>query len=202
MEFSTSFTHHLTGLLGSGLDGLGDPAAALSALDRDLRMAVPSFCGLQIRLRYSHPVVLTSFDQDVVLADVASSLRLPLAVLSPPGPDGSITLYARLPGAFVDLAADLGAPSLLDGAGPPTTLTSGVTGLVELSTINRAHGVLIAYGHPPDDVGDVFCRQAASAHLEPHAYAVQLLAVTRWIGRRKPARSGLDSPSWPTLRVL
>lgn len=49
--------------------------------------------------------------------------------------------------------------ALLDGDEPPTTLTSGVTGLTELSKINKASGVLIGYGHHPNDVGDVLRRR-------------------------------------------
>jgi hypothetical protein len=71
----------------------------------------------------------------------------------------------------------------LDADVPPSPLVSGVSGLSELSTINRAIGVLIGHGHHPDHAGDTLRRRAASREdLEPHRHAARLL------GRPEPDR--------------
>ena len=66
-------------------------------------------------------------------------------------------------------------PILLDSDLPPTTLLSGMTGFDELSTINRAVGVLVAEGHLPDHAHVVLRRRAASAGVDAHVYAARLL---------------------------
>jgi hypothetical protein len=116
-----------------------------------------------------------------------------------------IVFYAATSGAFVDLAADLtyaltrratenpatarrvgtddgdtAAASertaiTLDTNLPPTLRTSNISGLAELSTINRAIGVMIARGHHPDDVHHTLRRHAAAAGLPPHAFAARLI---------------------------
>ena len=57
-----------------------------------------------------------------------------------------------------------------------------MSGLSELSTINRAIGVLIGHGHHPDHAGDTLRCDASSQSLEPHSYAARLL------GRDQPDR--------------
>jgi hypothetical protein len=64
---------------------------------------------------------------------------------------------------------------VLDADLPPSTRVSGLYGLADLSTINRAVGVLIANGHHPDDAHDTLRQQAAAVGLEPHAWAIRLL---------------------------
>jgi hypothetical protein len=64
---------------------------------------------------------------------------------------------------------------LLDADLPPPTPTSGLTGLHELSTINRAVGTLIEQGHQPNQAHASIRRHAAAGGLEPHIYAEQLL---------------------------
>ena len=49
------------------------------------------------------------------------------------------------------------------------TLVSGVSGLSELSTINRAIGVLIDHGHHPDHAVETLRREASREGLEPLA---------------------------------
>jgi hypothetical protein len=171
---------------------------SLVALVVDLGVAVGSYCGLQLTItQHGFPVVLTAFAESDGAA--ATSLRLPLALLDPAlEVHSQVVFYARTPGAFVDLAADLayalGVVGTLDmgsregvrGDGhrgsialdadlPPGTRVSGLSGLVDLSTINQAVGVMIADGHHPDDAHDTLRRHAAAAGLEPHAWAVRLL---------------------------
>jgi hypothetical protein len=177
---------------------------SLAALMVDLEVAVSSYCGLQLTITQNgFPVVLTAFAKRKDI--VAASLRLPLSLLDPAfEADSRVVFYARTPGAFVDLAADLtyalrdgytmdGASSdnhggdglrqidghrssiQLDGDLPPPNRVSGLSGLADLSTINRAIGVMIARGHHPDEAHEALRHHAAAFGLEPHAWAVRVL---------------------------
>jgi hypothetical protein len=169
-------------------DALGAPLASLVA---DLQVAVPSYRGLHLTMVDSgYPVSLTAFlplhDGD----SITTSLRIGLAALGPGFDDSSVVFYATTPGAFVDLAADIGyaLPSLhrdghrliaLDADLPPPAAISGLVGLDELSTINRAVGILIDHGHHPHQANAALRRDAAAAGLEPHIYAARLLLRSR-----------------------
>jgi hypothetical protein len=148
------------GLLNEALDQPDiDVADTLTRLAADTKAAVSSFLGLAIRtLTDGEAVALTVFDDSVEPRDVATSLRIAL----PPGQLAhgdtapmSLTLYARTPGAFVDLAADL--RWMTHGAKRAFVLDDDVTpadsptprGLRALSTINQAIGVLIGRGDSP-----------------------------------------------------
>jgi hypothetical protein len=66
----------------------------------------------------------------------------------------------------------------LDADMPPSPLASGMyelSGMCELSTINRAIGVLIGHGQHPDQAADTLRRGAFRDGLEPHSYAARLL---------------------------
>jgi hypothetical protein len=170
-----------------------DDAVAVSFADliTALQIAVPSYRGLQLTVAsHGYPVVLTSF---VALEEtaIATSLRLPLPLLGPGfEAGGRVVFYAGTPGALVDLAADLGyaldtadpdgssesdTAISLDTDLPPDIRAAGITGLRELSIINRATGMLIERGHLPADVHDALRRYAAAAQLSPHDFAVRLL---------------------------
>ena len=56
-----------------------------------------------------------------------------------------------------------------------TWLVFGVPGLSELSTINRAIGLLSGHGHHPDHAGVILRCHASIEGLEPHSYAARLL---------------------------
>ncbi|WP_344805580.1 hypothetical protein [Microlunatus ginsengisoli] len=169
-------------------------------------------------------MIITIFDGDqpITLARlpdeddlIVTSLRLPFASLDAGNRTaGRIVFWAARPGAFVDLAADLGhalnAPTLigrleptsrkgrdgndrseddhvgadhrgghasivLDADFPPHTPPPGLSGLDQLSTINRAIGILIDQGHNPDEALRALQRHAAAADVEPYVYAAQLL---------------------------
>jgi hypothetical protein len=64
---------------------------------------------------------------------------------------------------------------LLDADVPPTTTRSGLIGMDQRSTIDRAVGVMIDHGHDPDRAHAALRRQAAAAGVEPHIYAATLL---------------------------
>ncbi len=173
------------------LDALDDPGTdlqtILDVLVDDLSAAVSSFLGLRMTLpSQGLPVILTAIDSCSALP-ARSSLALPLGSPAGAGPGGTIVLYAANPGAFVDLAADLqrvhglGGPVVLDGdlpgtCQPPTE--PGVTGLTELSVINRAIGVLITRGHPPGQARAELVRRAATGRTGVTDAARHVLAST------------------------
>lgn len=153
----------------------------MTALVVALRAAVSSYCGLDLTVHdVAHPVSLTSFLPAADDEEIATSLRLPLASVSSRFDSRSrVILYATTPGAFVDLAADLRhvlrAPTVLDADLPPRTVVSGLTGLSEMSTINRAVGMLIEQGHHPDVAHATLVRDAGAAGVDTHIYAARLL---------------------------
>jgi hypothetical protein len=157
--------------LSAALDEPGtDLHAILVVLVDDLVAAVSSFLGLRLTLRSDWcAVTLTAVDPDLALA-AGSSLALPLGPSAAAGPGDTIVLYAAHPGAFVDLAADLerviapGGRVVLDGDLPNTSATAqrnGITGLVELSVVNHAIGVLITRGWAPAEARAELRRRAA-----------------------------------------
>ena len=197
--------------LGSGI-GLDDKAfhTPLVALVADLRAAIPSYRGLYLTIvEHGYPVSLAAFPSTDDVRSIITSLRVPFAALGPEvDAESRVVFYAASPGAFVDLAADLGyalqtptatpdhsagpaggsdgdgrpgligdgrGPIALDADLPPPTLLSGLTGLDELVTINRAAGILIDQGHHPDQAHAALRRQAAGAGVQPHLYAARLL---------------------------
>jgi hypothetical protein len=122
---------------------------------------------------------------------------VPLALLDPDFEAASrIVFYAGTAGALVDLAADLQfalcggstaglladhvpARIQLDADPPPPTRGFSLSGLAELSAIERAVGVLIVQGHHPDHAHRTLRRDAARAGLEPHDWAAAVLLRTR-----------------------
>jgi hypothetical protein len=208
VDLPTALLHDLVHLSSSA--GLHDDviAAPLSVTVAALRAAVPSYRGLYLTIvENGHPIQVATFLPQQDGESIATSLRLPLAALAPGlHIDSQIVFYAATPGAFVDLAADLGyaltiptttdsrratSPDLnghpgtdhreghrsivLDGDLPPATLVSGVTGLDNLSAINRAVGILIDQGHPPNQAYATLRQDAATAGVAIHIYAGRLL---------------------------
>ncbi|HWJ52457.1 MAG TPA: hypothetical protein VNT24_03660 [Propionibacteriaceae bacterium] len=159
-----------------------------------METSVLSYRGLQLTISQNgYPIVLTAFDHDGHDGHdgaVATSLRVPLTLLdSSFAEESRIVFYAGTPGAFVDLAADL-AFALRDGstserlenaairldADPfPHTRGFSLSGLTELSTIDRAIGVMIVQGHHPDHAHATLRRDAARAGMEPHRWAAHFL---------------------------
>jgi hypothetical protein len=177
----TSYVHDLSDSLAG--DASPDALAALAA---DLQRAVPSYLGLQLVLYdHGHEVTLTAFDPTSTAEQVSTSLRVALSVLGVFGgdPSSAITFYAANPGAFVDLEADLAfalprdarAGIVVDDDRRPTTLHPGLTGAAELSTINRAVGILIGSGYHPEDAHGELERRAAAAGVTVLAIATQLV---------------------------
>jgi hypothetical protein len=93
--------------------GLDDALTApLVALVDGLRAAVPSYRGLHLTLvEDAHPVSLAAFLPYQDAKPITTSLRIPFAAVGPGfDPASGVVFYAATPGAFVDLAADLGKP--------------------------------------------------------------------------------------------
>jgi hypothetical protein len=146
-------------VLTAALDDPGtDLETILEVLVDDLSAAVSSFLGLTMTLQLDGcPLTLTTMDADLALT-AGASLTLPVGRSTDGAPGGTVVFYARHPGAFVDLAADLhrvhdlDCDVYLDGHLPSAgdqPCRSGITGLAELSVVNQAIGVLITRGHTP-----------------------------------------------------
>lgn len=155
-------------------------ASAFTAFEHDLSTAVPSFAGLAITA-YSHdfPVVLTAIDDP---GSAVTSLRLILAAARcAPASVAQTVIYASRRGVLVDLAADLA--HALAGTGqvdldldlPPAARANGISGLDELSAVNRAAGVLLDRGHQLGEVYRSLRSEAEAAGVAPHLWARRLL---------------------------
>jgi len=156
---------------------------SLASLRRDLKLAVRSSVGLTLTvvMHPGQPITLTSIDHFTDASDIITSMRLPLnwAALEA---GSMIIFYAGLPGAFVDLAADLTyslhlAPGTIvldqDTAAPVSE--SGLTGATESSTVDQAIGVLIDRGHTPTTAGAHLKSQASEFHRDVHHAATRVL---------------------------
>jgi hypothetical protein len=192
----------LTVSIGQDDQDLDDTLAALTAA---LRATASTYCGLRLTIVDSQwPVTLTAFT-DGHEAPVGTSLRLPLSPVSPSAdPHSRVVFFAVTPGAFTDLAADLSyalggipvdqaSPAVngveqkgthadgrrraieLDVDLPLVSRVSGLTGLTELTVLNRAIGMLVARGHDIEQAHQLLRRDAAAAGVEPQVYAARIL---------------------------
>ena len=193
--------HDLTVSIGQDHQDLDDTLAALTAA---LRATAATYCGLRLTIVDSEwPVTLTAFT-DGHDAPVGTSLRLPLALVSGVDGESRIVFFAGTPGAFTDLAADMSyalggipvdqaSPAVdgVDGRGihvdgrrraieldvdlPLLSRVSGLTGLAEVTVLNRAIGMLVAQGHDIEQAHQLLGCDAAAAGVEPHIYAARIL---------------------------
>jgi hypothetical protein len=101
---------------------------------------VPSYRGLHLTLvEDGHPVSLAAFLKSEGAESITASLRIPFPALGPGFDHASgVVFYAATPGAFVDLAADLGyaldtptttpdAPGIRPGTRTVTATTTPAT---------------------------------------------------------------------------
>jgi hypothetical protein len=210
VELSTRLSAQLSLLaLGSARDESG-LIGDLTALVSTLSEAVSGFAGLRLTLvQGGHPVQVTSLLPAASGQQVVTSLRVPLSkVAGAVEEGGELVVWSTVAGSLVDLAADVGyvlrGPSGTSGTSDPAGRHasrelaldvdlphagsgSGVRGLEELASVNRAVGVLIAQGHDPRSAHDVLRRRAAEEGLSTHAWADNLL------GRRDPGLTEQDS---------
>jgi len=197
LEIPRSLLASLRDLARTAYDGGGDALdELLDALVHHLDTSIRSYRGLQLTVsRDGSPVVLTAFP-DRRHGHLATSLRVPLALLDYDFDAASrIVFYAGVPGAFVDLAADLefilqggniavlaaesARPRIqLDVDAAPPTRGFRLSGLAELTAIERAVGVLMGQGRSHDDALETLRRDAARAGVELHAWAAEVLLRT------------------------
>jgi hypothetical protein len=154
MRITATVTEQLR-LLQGDLPRAGDFAAALSQLSRDVAVAVPSCLAVTITLaRLGREISVSTVAAPAV---VLASLAVPLSAVFP---GGLLILRAGEAGAFLLLADDL--DGLLGPGHPPIDLdehlawpgaanaTSLGASLADLSAVDRAIGVLIDRGLPPE----------------------------------------------------
>ena len=172
--------------LASDLDAdpdlLVDDTAGLAVVVDE---AVSGYAGLQLTVVHTGVPVTLSLVVPDLLDEVVTSIGIPLPLLSTVHePGGRAVLHSTVPGAFVDLAADLAyvlehdghleERVALDVDLPPST-TSLLTGVADLTTLSRAAGFLIGQGHDPDTAQDTLRTLAAAAGLTTVAFAAHLL---------------------------
>jgi hypothetical protein len=195
---------HLHDLLLSIGEDDHDLDDTLVALTTALRSTAASYRGFQLTIFDNQsPVTVTAFT-DGQDGPVGTSVRLPLGLVSSVDGESRVVFFASTPGAFTDLAADLShalggipvgqASPTADGVDlgrthvdghrrvieldvdlPPSSRVSGLTGLAELTVLNRAIGILMAQGHDIEQAHQVLRREAAAAEVEPHIYAAKIL---------------------------
>jgi hypothetical protein len=192
----------LTASLGEDDRDLSDTLAALTTA---LRSTVTSYRGFRLTIvENAWPITLAAFD-DGHDVPVGTSLCLPLGLVSRMvDGESRVVFFAGTPGAFTDLAADLshalggipvdGRSSTannadhrgtrvdghrrvieLDADLPPLSRVSGLSGLAELTLLNRAIGILVDQGHDIEQAHHALRRDAAAAGVEPHIYATRIL---------------------------
>jgi hypothetical protein len=162
-----------------------DLAMLLHQLAADAKFAVGTFVGLTIRVIIGdQPSKLTVFEQGAASGDVKASMLIPMhAIVDAARAETAVDLimYARAPGAFTDLAADLAWLSGLDLV--DFTLNQHlivperdeVDGLFARSLINQAIGMLIARGSTPEQAERELAARAVRDGLDRHIAARQIL---------------------------
>jgi hypothetical protein len=165
------------------IDGV-DVASTMQLLTSAVVAAVPSYVGMSVRLTSAYgPVDLATTRGRDPVESVATSIRLPLVSEHPTLiPPVVIVLYASVPGAFVDLAADLAwlTGRSLDDIGLDTDLHAvaparTVASLSSLSIINQAVGVLVGRGLTPEEALDELDTVGSRPAIDRHANAVAVL---------------------------
>lgn len=158
-----------------------DIADTLTRLVADVRAAVDSYVGLSIAITTSgSPVDLTVLEANSRPQDITTSLLIPLSSTAAGGeasasPSSSIALilFAGVPGAFIDLAADLswlsGRPLDDFRVDEHCDLPVSDPGRVPLSImwkVDQAIGVLIGRGSTFEHAERELHERAAKAGIE------------------------------------
>jgi len=166
-------TRQLTALTDTLDDPATDLAGELTTLTGQLRPIVPGFLGLTITVHSSGiPVTLTAIEP-AVLSHARGCLLLALPPVAGTRAGGSVVFYAATPGAFraliegTDPGDDgLGGVYILDHHLPLVTDLPhpvGISGLDEVTALNRAIGVLLAEGSTLGQAQAEMRRRAAAA---------------------------------------
>jgi hypothetical protein len=172
----------------AGADADGELTAGSDRLSREVVAVVPSCVAVSIAVnRLGIDAVITGPIAGPLpmprVGQISSSLALSLPVA---GSGCVLVLQASAPGAFLSLAEHLTAvlgsgrssPELDAHLAPLAASTGPVLAeaLAELSLLDRALGVLIGHGWPPEDGERELHRRAAMAGLTMAAVAKRLLA--------------------------
>jgi hypothetical protein len=181
---------------GAWPDADGELTAGWDRLSREVLAVVPSCVAVSIALsRLGIDAVITAPITGPITGPIAAPQPMPsagqisssLALSLPVAGSGCVlVLQASAPGAFVFLAEHLTAllgsghpsPELDAHLAPLGASTGPVLGeaLAELSRLDRALGVLIGHGWPPEEGEQELHRRAAAAGLTVAAVAERLLA--------------------------
>jgi hypothetical protein len=172
--------------LSEALDDDVDLETTLRHFAATATLAVPSYLGMTITIIIDgHKVRFTVAEHPGGERDVATSLLVLLADLAGGEAGSSLELYAATPGAFVDLAADLGyalqvGPDVLtlDTHLTPAAHESGLHGLADLTHINQAIGILLDKGHTLDGARTELQRVAHRAETTLRVAAQDLVRAS------------------------
>lgn len=161
---------------------------SLSQFADQVRLAVPSYRGLSLTVTTARSSTQVEvMDDGIAPGGIGSSLRIPATTILNRGPTGpsrdddiSLILYAGVPGALVDLAADLGwltgvaesdlaLDQHLAGPQPHAATIDGD------SAINQAIGVLLGRGETHRQAEIIIAVRAAAEGISPQATAAAIL---------------------------
>jgi hypothetical protein len=172
-------------VLTEALDAPGaDVAGSLLRLASEARAAVMSYRGVMVVIESADPpIAFTAFDDGAETGDIRTSLMLGSAMVRRDAlPRVSLVLFAAVPGAFVDLVADLtwmtGHPLtevILDQHLPVRVDDHAGDTLQNASVINQALGVLIGRGYTPEQADLELAARAADAGPDRHQAALHVL---------------------------
>jgi hypothetical protein len=187
VEMTASLVAYLSTLTETLDDPDADIEDSLRRLATEIKVAVQSFLGLTVMTTdgLSRQISLTMLEPATRYGDVLTSLHLAAPAQMCDGVLVSLvelTLYAHNPGAFVDLAADLGwltgrnaTEFLLDQHPAPADTPNMLSGLDAASLIDRAMGVLIAGGYTPESASCELDARAAHLHVDRRSIAAKII---------------------------
>jgi hypothetical protein len=175
-------------LLTQALDTEGlDLEACLRSLAADVTLAVTSYTGMTITIALDgHEGTFTVHDTPTAAVSSRASLLIPLNALTTTDAESALVLYAAIPGAFVDLAADLcyalgieATALALDRHLPAPDARTASTGLGTRMAIDQAIGILIGRGHTPEAARDELHRLAGLDHGDLRGAAEEVIRTVR-----------------------
>jgi hypothetical protein len=186
VDIHGALSDDLAGLTDDALDVPGDDLQAmLEVLFGDLTAAVPSFIGLRMTVHADDTAVTLNAVEPQLAPTTRSTLLLPLHRITGAQPVATVLLYAAEPGGFTELAVltrrvfDLDGEVVLDGHVPavddPPALP-GIGDTNDATLINRAIGVLIDQGYPPEQTHAELAHRAAQHHTSVSTAASALLS--------------------------
>ena len=200
MELTPALAEQLASLTATLEDPDVDLQAGVRTLGDSVRETVDSFLGVSLTMVVDgYPFTVTTLDATIAAAGIGTSLRFPVPVrdgapvptVGTPvetGASGSVVVfYARNPGAFVDLAADITYAQrwsmgsvVLDADVQPAGGGGGGLGaqLERLSVLHQAVGVLLGRGDTLEGARGELERRAVSGGVDVRTAAVDVVAST------------------------